>query len=354
MSLIFFLVAGFGLFLGHCLRLPSRTRVASASLAFVAGLLITALAIRGVASVSDIKRTTEFDRIVNAAVKQAQQDEAPLLIFTGASYSRNAINPEALTRSLQAAGYPHRVISLSLEAASVIERDRHLQTFIKQSGRVPDLVFVEVARSFDMRAAFIFGNSKFSARAIEQFDPLSSLHVITGLSQGACDGPAGCIRDMGFLGAHMVMNSLNLGLIGRGQPASDSGEAMAWDPQFTPRSEADRQGLSERVERVFFVPDWVESYRRKMRERLMALGVRHVAYYQPPVISAEDRAYVAQLCATELAGLVCLAPTDAQLLEALDADVWLDADHLLNSGAEIYSDWLIRHVLSSDLMESGA
>jgi len=149
------LFAAIALALAHMLRLPRRGGMIGAFAAFGAGLVGAALVIKLASGAVGLGRTTEVDGFVNRAIEIAKQDEAPLIIFTGASFSRNAIDDDRLTLALRERGYPHRAISLSLEAASIFERDAHLQDFIARSPRAPDIVFVEVAEEFDKRPAFL-------------------------------------------------------------------------------------------------------------------------------------------------------------------------------------------------------
>lgn len=344
-----FAFAGIALIGAHVLRLPVAGGRLGAIGAFLGGLLLAVFAVKSIAATSDIGRTTDFDRIVNAAVAEAIQDDRPLIVFTGASYSRNALDPERLTIALNEAGYRYRAINLSIEAASVIERDAHLQQFMKLSGRVPDIVFVEVAQSFDHRAAFMFGNSKFNARAIEQFDLRTSAWTGLGLAGGACGGTVECVKDTGFLGVHAALNFFNVGLIGRGEHAANAGVLQSYDAQFDVRSESNPSEATEilTVEEMP-APQWVRSYRGIMREALVERGVRTVGYYQPPVLSAEERMYAQSLCEFELAEQTCLHANDADLLEPLNAPLWLDSGHLLDDGAAIYTRWL-----ADELIESG-
>lgn len=354
MTIGFFICAFAALFLTRSLRLPGRGSVVAGMVAFGGGLLVTLLAIRGLAATANIGLSTDFDRVVNGAVAVARQDPAPLIVFTGASYSRNGIDPERLTLALREAGYTYRVINVSLEAASILERDQHVQQFIALSGRVPALVFVEVAAAFDNRAAFMFANSKFTARAIEQFDPVTSWHTAKGIAQGACSGPLGCIKDAVFLVLHTTMNTLNLGLIGQGEHPDRAGILQSWDPQYSAREPIDFAPLMETEDTDVSTPDWVLEYRADLRARLLAEGVRAVGYYLPPVISPFGRAYMRDVCGGELAAFTCISPDDPDLLKALQKNVWRDESHLLDAGAQIYNHWLADQLIASGILESGS
>ena len=340
----------------HLLRPSAGTSRFGGLVAFLLGLVLTAGLVRVSADLAGIGRTTDFDRVVNHAVRVAGEDQAPLILFSGASFSRNAIDDERLTEALRAAGYPHRVINFSLEAASLPERAAHLDQFI-QHARQPDIVFIEVAERFDDRPTQFFGNSKFSLRGIEQFDLRTSAFAALGLTEGGCSGLADCVQETGLLGAHLGLNLLNVGLIGQGERPENAGELSAWDAQHEPRVEveqADRsRGLTAAtISNPDYGPRWIASMRSMSASKLDARGT-DVAYYFPPVIDPGARAYAAGLCAGELAGEVCIAPDAPDLLEQLDGPFWLDEEHLLEPGAAAYTDWLAAQLIESGLLEGG-
>ena len=352
---IFIALAVLVLFGAHLARLPARGGFWQASGAFLLGLVATAVMLRLVFGGIGLGRTTDFDRVVNAAIETARRDPAPLIVFTGASYSRNALDDERLTAALRARGHPHRAINLSLEAASMLEREAHLRAFVSRSGRVPDIVLIEVAEDFDRRVAQFFDNSKFSARGIEQFGPAETAWTLRGLAGGACPGISGCLKDAVFLGAHTGLNAANIGLGAKGQTPDKAGALASYDPQGEPREEIDLMdrgvGLTGRPEvSPLQGPTWARAFRETWRSRLAREGVDRVGYYFPPVIDAGLRAYAEGLCRGELSGHVCIAPQDEKLLSALDADVWFDRSHLLDPGAEIYTAWLADRLERSGIL----
>lgn len=346
MNSLTILFAGIALAAAYGLRAPSRSGRIAAILAFLVGLAVTVLAVRGLASLSGLGRTTDFDRVVNAAVERAASDpDAPIMIFSGASYSRNAIDDIRLTQGLRERGLPHLVINLSLEAASLPEREAHLLDFLERSGRVPDVVFIEIAEAFDHQPAQFFNNSKFSARGIEQFDLRTSAWTAFGLAQGGCNGAADCVKSVGLTGAHFLLNALNVGLVARGEQPSAAGTLSAYDPQSEPREDIHADDRASGLTGVASMapragPVWVASLRGILENRLIQLGVGQVGYYFPPVIPKGERAYAAGLCLGELAHAPCIPPVDTALLAALDGPVWLDEHHLLTEGANTYTDWL--------------
>ena len=351
------LFAGLALITAHLLRLPNRGGWLGSGTAFGAGLIGTALVIKLLAGAAGIGRTTEFDGFVNRAIEIAKQDDAPLIIFTGASFSRNAIDDERLTVALRERGYPHRVISLSIEAASIFERDAHLQDFIARSPRAPEIVFVEVAEPFDKRPAFFFSNSKFSARGIEQFTPSVAIKTLRGLAQGGCAGAPDCLKSALLVGAHTGVNFLNVGLLSQGETTANVKPQPAYSALTEPREDMYTDevqiGLSTVPEVVpQYGLGWVQSARKHQRERLLQNdNVRSVAYYFPPVTEASVRAYASGLCLGELDGHTCIIGDDPQLLEDLPPALWADPGHLMDAGAGVYLNWLADEIIASGILQ---
>ncbi|MCA8897537.1 MAG: hypothetical protein KDA39_02330 [Hyphomonas sp.] len=358
MSLLLVVLAGLALAGAGLLRLPHRSGRIGPAVAFLAGLVVTALMIRSVTGALGIGRATDFDAIVNHAVEVAKDDDAPLLVFTGASFSRNAISEDRLTDLLRARGYPYRVVNLSLEAASLTERQRHLDDFIRRSPRAPDIVFLEVAQVTDDRPAFIFENSKFSMRAIDQFDLSGTLWSARGMMEGACAGTAACLRDLALTGVHAGLNLLNVGLVSQGKILSAIPPMESFDGNDTPREKidplwrADELGSASDDGPVDGL-EWARMFRAGQRVQLEEEGVKSIGYYFPPVIDAETRAYADGLCKGELSAFTCIAPDDPALLVPLDGNEWLDHEHLLDSGARIYEAWLADRLVASGILEGG-
>ncbi len=340
----------------HLLRAPGRTHLFGAIIPFLIGLVAAAIAIKAVTQTADFGLTTPFDGFVNQAVITAKEDDAPLIIFSGASFSRNAVDEVRLTEALRKRGFPHRVVSLSLEAASLVERDTHLQAYISQAPNKPALVFWEIAETTDKRPTFIFGNSKFSVRAIDQFDPRGTVWAATGLAGGGCAGAVDCVKESGFLATHAALNAVNVGLIGQGDFTRNAPPMRAFEGPLEPREEiapADRQKQLATATEIAPADGlkWAMNFRALQRARLQQDGIS-VAYYFPPVIDPAPRAFAANVCAGELKAFKCIAPTDPALLQKLDGDYWLDGAHLLDPGAVVYTEWLADQIVASGVLEA--
>ena len=348
MHWIALIAAGLALVLARLMRAPDKSRLMSGALWFGAAFIVTTFTVRVVSEDHNVTRPTQYDQFVTYALEQvASEPDAPFVVFLGASFSRNAIDDEALTQQLRAVGYPHRVINLSLEGASLQERDAHLWQFMRLTGRAPDVVFLEVAEEYDVDPTYVFRVAKFSDRAIEQFDPDAVYWSMKGLSQGNCEGMAACVKAWGLLKVHALMNFTNLGLLATGEAEPEILPDPAFDPQDVPRPQftLEEQEIATALAEPLDVqpgygPAWARLFRMDQRNRLERAGVDRVAYYYPPVLSRADREYVARLCAGELADFACIAPSDRAMLGNLSGELWFDEKHLLSDGAEIYTTWL--------------
>ncbi len=354
-----FAIAGLALSGAHLLRLPSKSGFLAGFSAFSISLVVAALLIRLLAGAVGIGRTTQFDGVVNQALILAEQTDAPLIVFSGASFSRNAIDDERLTLALTERGYDIRILNLSLEAASLPERRAHLRDFLNRTPRKPDIIFLEVARRTDERPTFIFGNSKFSARAIEQFGMDETIWAAMGLAGGACNGLSDCAKESVLLASHSLMNFFNIGLISKGEHTASAAPIRSFEGVTSVREDVDAHMRGAQLSKVQEdAPQkalkWARDFRSIERQDYLKAGASRIAYYFPPVISADDRAYASGLCAGELAANVCIAPDTPDLLLRLDDDVWLDAEHLLDSGAAIYTDWLADQIIATGILDSPA
>lgn len=343
--------AAAALILAHGLRGSGGRWRPVHALAGLAGLALGVLVIRLTAQGLDIDRRTDMDSIVAAALESAGQDKAALIVFAGASYSRNGLDDARLTRALRAAGREVRVVNLSLEGASLQEREAGLLSFLARAPRRPKAVFLEIAPEFDAEAAYVFRVAKFSDRAIAQFTPANTLSALADLRREGCAGAGACAKSAILTLAHGAMNGLGIGLLSSGRPFAGVTPVRAFDPQTEPRERPDdaarHEGLSAPgMQGPARAPAWAAGRRAALMARLEAAGIPIVGTYFPPAIDPASRGYIASLCQTEFAGRPCLAPDDPALLAALDGAHWFDAGHLLASGAEIYTDWLAGRLLA--------
>jgi hypothetical protein len=75
-----------------------------------------------------------------------------------------------------------------------------------------------------------------------------------------------------------------------------------------------------------------------LREVLEPLSAKLV-YFHVPTLRPSDAKFALRFCRES--GEICLHGQERDLLRALDEpDLWVDAGHLLPSGARVYTDWL--------------
>jgi hypothetical protein len=331
-------LAGFG----YLLRTPPKGLVRG-SLAFVLAFGMTAAGISAGARKFCIVREDPYAQIAASVLLQLEQDPAPYILFVGASYSRNALNDQALGQHLQARGFPYQVINFALEGSSLQERDLRLRQLLQEARRPPAMVFLELSEKFDTNPTYGFEVAKFSNRVIGQFDVRGTKWAMRGLAEMRPQlGTKALAKDGILLSLHTPINLANIGLLAGGGQFSDFEPMAAYDPQTEPRTLVSAQErnhglLAPFTETAAPAPNWARAFRAEQAAYLKAHGVARVGYYFPPVVSAKERAYVAARC-TEYDH--CFAPTDIEMLAKLDDDLWFDAEHLLQDGAAIYTRWL--------------
>ena len=337
---------------GYVLRRPPAGLLRGA-LAFIGAFGLTAAGIGMAAHKAGIVRDGPYAQIAANALREVKADPAPYVLFVGASYSRNAINDAALTRKLRAHGYPQRIITFALEGASLQERDLRLRQFLRAAPRPPDVVFLEASPEFDRAPVHGFVIAKFSERVIGQFDPRGTLWAVRGLAKGAPDGLAAYVKNAVLLGLHVPINWFNVGLFNEATTLRRAPALSSWDPQQTPRRTVTAKMRSQGLAQTKAPPEklfaWGEDFRAAQRKMLENAGVRAIAYYFPPVISPDERAYLAAVCKAH-PDTPCIAPDDPKMLAALDGPVWFDEEHLLAPGAAVYDRWLARKIMQSGVL----
>ncbi len=320
---------------------------------FLAAFAISAALIGFSAHKAGIVRDGPYAQIAANALREVKADPSPYVLFVGASYSRNAIDDEALTRKLRAHGYPQRIITFALEGASLQERDLRLRQFLRAAPRPPDVVFLEASPEFDRAPVHGFAIAKFSERVIGQFDLRGTFWALRGLAMGAPDGLADFAKNAILLGLHVPLNWFNVGLFHEATTLQKTPALSSWDPQHTPRRTVTAamrtHGLRQEAASRPRPYAWGEAFRARQRAMLKAAGVRAIAYYFPPVIDPKERAYLAALCKAH-PDTPCIAPLDRKMLAALDAPVWFDEEHLLAPGAAIYDRWLARQIMKTGVL----
>ncbi len=342
------LAAALGLFRG-----APRGGLVRSAVAFVLGLSLTAAGVKAAGHALALYPDDELARFAAHALEHS--DERPTILMWGTSMARNAIDDELVTETLTAAGYDVRVISVSLEGASVQERDLHLRQFLRAADSAPAAVLMEVSLRTDDRPTFVFDVSKFSARAIKQFGPRGTYWALRGFLSDWRPGLVQWGYQGALLGVHAGLNHLNVGYLRNARPLQDVTPSRAFDglPGLrveTLTAEEVVAGLAENADSPMAPPRWARAFRADQRAMLTQAGVERVGYFMPPVVPADQRAYAAAVCAEEPQAL-CIAPDDAALSASLaDIGFWADERHLTEIGAQTYSLWLAERLIEVGLV----
>ena len=345
------------LVLAAFLRAPQKGSAFRPVFFFLAGLIATAAGVRFLTQAFDIGRPTDFDYYVADAVRlTTAEPDAPVIVFSGASFSRNGLDDERMTMRLREKGLPHRVINLSLEGSSLQERHAALMRYLDQVKSPPDMVFLMVAPEFDLNSAYVFRVAKFSDRAIAQFTPEAAAWAALGMSAGVCEGVGTCAKNAVFGPLHLGMNVLNVGLLSGGRDLTELEPLKVYDARQDVREELSDEDietgvLAEIAPEPKRGPHWASSFRMQQRIDLKSAGVTRIGYYMPPVIAADIRDYTASLCLGELADWPCIPPTDPELMAPLAGQIWFDPKHLKQDGAEHFTDWLANEITIRELLK---
>lgn len=332
--------------IGYVLRTPPKA-LWRGGLSFVVMFMVTAAVIGNLAGRAGIVRDDPYGHIAAEALARIEADPAPYILFVGASYSRNALDDLALGDQLQRQGYPVQVINFALEGASLQERDLRLQQLLRAAPHAPEMVFFEISKRFDHNPTYGFEVAKFSNRVIGQFTLPGTVWAVRGLiGQRHQLGLKPLIKNSALLALHTPINLANIGLFSGGSTIRQLPQNPAFDPQSTPRILVDATTrnhglLAPTPQSVSKAPKWATAFRARQRATLAASGVSRIGYYFPPVIDAQERAYVSARCREYT---ICIAPDDLELLAQLDQDLWFDSEHLLADGAQIYTSWLARQL----------
>ncbi len=328
--------------IGYGLRNPPKGFWRGA-MSFAVAFALTATVIRVMANQGGIVREDAYARIAANALDEIETSNLPYILFVGASYSRNALDDQALATGLRSRGYVYQVVNFALEGSSLQERDLRLRQLLAAVSRPPEMVFFEISRKFDENPTYGFEVAKFSNRVFGQFDLRGTIWAVRGLlEQRQQLGAKTFLKDSVLLALHIPVNLGNIGLFAHGNQLSEFAGIAAYDPQDHPRSEVTEQARNVGLLAPYAsarepAPNWAKAFRAEQATYLRRAGISKIGYYFPPVIDAGERSYVAARC---LEVENCIAPTDLTLLGQLDDDLWFDAEHLLADGAAIYTDWL--------------
>ncbi len=335
------------------LRAVPRGGLIGSAAAFLAGLVVVAAGIKTAAHVFALYPDDQLARFAAHAIET--DDGRPTIMLWGTSMSRNAIDDDLLTETLNARGYDVRAVSVSIEGASLFERDNHIRQYMR-AHRAPEVMLLEIAAPTDETPSYVFDISKFSNRTISQLGPRQSVWFAIGFLR---DWRPGIVRwgyHAGVGGLHAGLNWLNVGQLRTLNHIENIESERAFEPLEEQREDIDAEivaeGLSARdAEPTFDPPQWAVDFREAQRSYLRGLGIEHIHYYIPAVVPADRRAYFEVACERQ-GDALCLSSEDDALLSRLnDPDLWSDYRHVHPEGARIYTLWLADRLIEEGLVD---
>jgi len=336
------------------LRGPPAAHPVRAVIAFLAGLGLTAGAIKGAAHMAQLYPEAELAHFAARVVES--EDARPTILFLGTSMSAYEIDDVLLTERLHDLGFDVRAVSMSMAGASQQERDLHLRQYLRATDNPPDVLMVEISFPTDAHSWYVFNIGKFSERAIKQFGPRGLYWSVRAyFGDGRPEGLYEHGRIAALFGIHATLNALNIGFLRDARPLSSLEPEPSYEPQTivdpeAPTHEEIVEGLSSDAAPEIDTPRWATAFRQVQADYARGAGVREVGYYMPPTVQPGRRSYFDVACAVHV-GAACISGNDPALLEQLDPELWRDDRHLLEPGAQIYTLWLVEQLVGSGLLE---
>lgn len=284
---------------------------------------------------------------------------APVLLFVGSSFTRHGLDPALVNRRLADHGMATRVMARGAGGTSRLEQWFVIKEALEALDRTPQAVFLEVARSYDLRPAYGL-RTPFSTRAISQFDLQGGLWIADALRYSGDDlkgmeAPWSVAR---LAAEHVFINTFNVGLLHRLADPATVRPRPSFEPRPRPEDDYDpadqrrqlawRPGPDEFESGADDIPNgWVRGYFEDVEALLAARGIDTLGFYVPPHAAISLRRYAVPFCQyQEARGHLCLDANQSDLLDRLDSRFWIDRTHLRAPGARLYSRWLADRLIA--------
>ena len=342
--------------------LPSLggARARLAALVYVAAVGLGAAVVWRFVNGNGVLFDIQPSRVLRYAARELNAAKAKnVLLIEGGSYVLNGVDASTLADELHSLGYSVDVVRLAVSAANHFERYRMQQQLVERLTAKPPsgqhwVYLAETQLDYDRLPLAQFDHNQDSIRAYHYLTLSNSWQAARALTSPGIEGPSGGAWRWPLF-RHALINSFSAGAL---VPLTPEGEIESAGGNVNPRraSRFRFPGLSPLIatpkqpHRGPVPYPWIREIREPRLRHLWRHYVDTFAYFGLPSTTADQLEYVRDFCGA--IKTPCIAPTDDQLLEALDArDKWRDSGHLSLKGAKIYSPWLAHEVARLGLLE---
>jgi hypothetical protein len=335
----------------------ARWRVPGVLIALVGSMFLLHIALRHGRVMPDL---LPYRVVRNAEVELEKAVEPNVIVVDGASYVLNGVDPEVLEETLRELGYQNRVVRFAAGAANHFERFHMQQSALLRSRRAPDpkqrwVYMTEVQRGYDAEPLAQFGDNQDTSRTYHYMTPENAWSAYKALSAPGSDVPLRGAWRWPLL-RHALINASSTGAFQRLVPDETmrlhTGRVV--DPPRRARFKF--RGMRKVIKAAHkrgpkaVVPVWLPRVREPRSRRLWQPRLDALVYFGLPTTSPEQMTYIRAFCRSTKAP--CLAPTDKEMLKALDEkSEWRNATHLSRSGAITYTRWLARALAETGVLQ---
>jgi hypothetical protein len=286
-------------------------------------------------------------------------DDRPVVLLIGSSFTQHGIDADLLTKTLSAAGREVVVLPLAVGGLSHLERLHYLKEYLAYARRRPSFVLFEIAGGYDNGPLFQLEQTLFSDRMIAMMDGASAWWAFRWLFGR---NGTGLIRRTVLGGEVLAHLGLHISHIGFLRNSERANKPDNYNPSVLPPKEqhftdeevarlVDRAAatLDLRADWPQTVPTpWMRAFLEEEMSLLRGYDAKRIAFYSVPSMQGFDVAYARRFCEA-MSSFTCIVGEDPELLAGLrrDAD-WYDFDHLHDGGRQLYTRWLGNRLLALD------
>jgi hypothetical protein len=346
--------------------LPTKVamRVGTCAVLIAAWVTIGVLVVRDVPARSGYMPRTDPARVIKqgtrALAKAINKPKSNLIVVEGGSYAARAINTSLLQKELRKLGYRADLVQLTMAAANHFERHTVFSDLLNASKleeleEHPNVVLMaEVQVNYDAQPLDQLQENQDTYRAFHYLSPANAAYALWSLWVGG-GTRANLERPVWTVVRHALVNAFNVGLVERVRPASKIrsmqgyvGGGIKGKYRFTGLAPVRKQAsgpLAEIEKRP-----WIFTVRQARMQKLWGTRLDRWVYYGVPSTNSKQMIWTRSVCAETT--LPCIAPSDSELLGALDAkENWRDAGHLTSRGSHLYTKWLAKQLVGTGTLE---